>query len=49
MVDALNALDEAGERPVDADGFAVYISGKSFYISGSDITENTERWKRRRK
>lgn len=47
LADALDALDKAGERPTDSDGYALYIIGKSFNLnSGGEITENAERWKR---
>jgi len=43
---ALDALDEAGERPADSDGYALYIVGKSFSLDSRGISENDEVWKR---
>lgn len=47
VADALAALDEAGERLTDSEGYALYIAGKSFNLdSGGAITENVQRWKK---
>lgn len=46
LANALDALDEAGERPADSEGYALSIVGKSFELSGTEITENDARWKR---
>jgi hypothetical protein len=46
LADALDALDEAGERIGDEEGYALYIHGKSFIVGSRGVTENAERWRR---
>jgi hypothetical protein len=46
LADAINALDDAGERPADSEGYAIHIVGKSFSTFGDGVEENNERWKR---